>query len=200
MATDLEKFHDLVQRLNEHKLTLTETVKSRTEEFERISESIVEKKKNNKDLEDILNSQELSVDDVRRLEEDRMQLELEIEDTLRIRREFESAYLNEDMKLKTKMECLEVDVLAYCSKVRELGHLDQLKNINLQKSSNFEDDVNLLFGVDVKDNLLPGLKAMKDGIVDDTARTKREHFSLMDKHEESEEALSEITDAIKVNK
>jgi SMC interacting uncharacterized protein involved in chromosome segregation len=185
--------------LIEHKQTLTQTVKKRTEEYERISHSIMEKKKNNKDLKDILNSQELSVDDVRRLEEDRLQLEAEIENILRTRREFESAYLNEDMKLKTKMKALEENVIAYCRQVQELNLSDQLSNINLQKSANYEDDVNLLLGVDVKEDILPTLKARKDSIIEETARMKREHFSLMDKQEESEEALSELNDAIEVN-
>ena len=199
LATDLEKFHDLVQKLMEHKQALTETVKKRTEEYERISQSIVEKKKNNKDLKDILNSQELSVDDVRRLGEDRLQLESEIENILGTRREFESAILNEDMKLKTKMQALEEHVIAYCRRIEELNLSDQLSNIDLHKNGNYEDDVSLLLGVDVKEELLPSLRARKNRFVEETAEMKREYFSLVDKQEESEEVLSEINDSIEVS-
>ena len=76
LQSDLQKFHNLIEQLNTHKETLNTKVTQRTEELQKNEEELKAVEESVKGLKDRVGRQDLSAEDVRRMQGERARLEV----------------------------------------------------------------------------------------------------------------------------
>jgi len=203
IASELEKFHELVQRLNEHKAKLNEQVKERKAELD-LSESELEKKKMEiKKLEEIIGSQKLSVDDVRRMETEKSRAKESIERAAALKKEYNKTLWESERELDRRLEQLEEIVSKYNARASELLLIPETapnargKNFMIKVQKEHAEDryrSHLLGGVDVEGMVSPSIRHLKGSYSDRTDQARREILDLLDREEASNEQLAETTD------
>ena len=210
LATDLEKFHELVRQLNEHKNALAKKVHERTTDLAQKDKQLQTMTQTVQQLQHLVNTQDLSTKDVKRLQEEGEQLKSSIRNVAVTKQEYQKAAWRNEMELEAKMEELKHVVELYNAIWKDLDYsaingndeddddYGTKNEIVLRKKSACEDPISLLGGVDLPGRVTPLLLSMKNDLSQKTAQLRRNILKLMDRQEETEEELNEGRDNVEV--
>jgi len=203
LATDIEKFHELVRQLNEQKAARTQKVAIQTKELKQKNEWLKTKEQSVKGLQQKVETQELSMHDVQKLEGDHAILENKIEQITRVKRGYDETALLRYTELKKSLAKLEaLSSAGYNSIMHKLG-LEDLEGrnsiINLQAEQVHEEEQSkMLGGVVLKTDIIPHLSNLKDEYIQKSFGLRIEMLDYNNKLGSSQEAVNEITDGINV--
>jgi len=201
---DVEKFHALVQQLNEHKASLQTKVEEYTLELTRKEEMMTTKDARITELKHIIDTQEFSQDDINQLERERKKLEEEVNMAINARMKHEEITLKSALDLEKRFRELREVVEEFNGKVESMGlhkSLDKSKLlISIQKEKAHELDQRLLFGgVNLKSEIMPILSTMAGDYSEKARILRKKLIELSSKQEEFEIAISEMNEEIKVS-
>lgn len=202
LAMDVEKFHALVEQLNEHKASLQTKVEEYTVELARKEELMAKKEARITELKHIIDTQEYSQDDINQLEREKRKLEEEVNMAIDARMKHEEITLKSAIDLEKRFRELREVVEEFNGKVESMGLHKSLENsallISIQKEKAHEMDQSLLLGgVNLKSEVMPILSTMA-GDYSEKARTLRKRLiELSSKQEEMENAIAEMNEEIK---
>jgi len=196
LATDVEKFHELVFQLNEHKATLAKKVEDSTIEVKKKEHALEKKKAKVNHLRSLVETQECSIDGIHKLEHEKANLEEKIQMMAKAKQEIEDGTLRTAMDVKTRLDELCAVVEVYNRQIEESGAEESKKfQISIQKCLAHEvDESMLLGGVDMRNDVLPSWNDEKRELLDKAKQFRRDIMSLTDSKESSEQAVSEIQD------
>jgi len=207
-CTDLEKFSDLIRKLNEHKEASEQKVRDKTAELGRLESELAEADATVKKIRETIASQGITVDDARRLQSEKSRVEDSIAKAATAKQECSKALWELEMDLSRKVGELEAVTVQYNKKGTELQLFpESAKNthgkkffIDIEKKYSAEADQSLLLGgVDLNGMVRPHLDALKGSALNRTAEKKQELSQSLDQEDVSEDALTEAADRVKVS-
>lgn len=204
LATDIEKFHELVRQLNEQKTARTQKVAEHTAELKQKEEQLQEKEANVNRLQNIIDTQDLSVGDVRELTVEHTQLQAEIDKVSRVKKGHDEETFKNYADLKKSFAKLEaLSSAGFNAKVGKLDLMDEYgrkpkTNIELYiDRAHEEKQSRMLGGVDLKSGVIPLLSARKDRGNKQLSESRVELLKATDTIESSHATATETTDAMK---
>lgn len=156
-ATDIEKFLNLIQTLEDHKAELTNKVETLTMEKSTMEAEMADCAKTIQRLKDTIGSQELSQEDVRRMNREKDRLDVQIEKQNDILNGHLNALKESEEKLSACFQLLERTVQEYNSKATNLELIPETAKhakgkkleVILDQDSAAEGTMQLMGGVDV---------------------------------------------------
>jgi len=200
LSSDLEKFHQLIEQLNDHKAALEKKVESRSAELERnqvdlstIQEQVVE-------LKAKVACQDLSAEDVRRMQGERARVEDGLEKALAFKQQYSKDLWEAETELTKVCDELEAAASVFNSKATELQLVPETAKhsqgkkfkIVVKKELAEESDTNLMLGnVDIKNEARPVIAQLKETMTGNMNVAKQELLNLLDQEEQAEEQLNE---------
>jgi len=206
LQSDLAKFHKLIEQLNQHKETLQQKVEARTEELSKNEAELKSISANVANLKSQIATQDLSAEDVRRMQGERARLEEGLERAAAMKDEHNKAFWEGEAQLTAVLKSIETNVATYNGLCADLQLIPETaKNANgikfhvsIDKSMAAQDDqVSLLGGVDVNGAVKPAVENLKSCVASASAEARKELLDLLDMEENSEEKLAELTEAMK---
>ena len=204
-ATDLEQFEDLVRQMDEHKEALEQKVKERTAELQAANEEVENMLSKIAALKDRIQGQELSIDDVRKMESEQLRVKESLERAVALRQQYKEELWETEAELTKLLERLDAVADDYNTKLSELlfvlddaTHAANFK-MNVKKQHLTSGDQNLLLGVDLYADVRPFLSRQKTEMSDQMTRMRRELQEALDNLDASEEAFTEALDKLKVS-
>lgn len=203
-ATDLEQFHDLVNKMEEHKSALDQKVKERTAELEDTNQKIEAIAEQISSLKDTVKNQELSVEDVQKMQDEQARVKEALERATTTRQQHKDALWQADVQLKTLFEDLDAVVDDYNAKLAELTlalpDAAQISNfkINVKTESASSADQSLLLNTDLFAEVRPFFSQTKSDNIEETTRCRRALQEDLSELESSEEAFTEALDKLKI--
>ena len=208
LAQHLETFQHLKNQMNEHKNTLSDKVNKRISELQ-IKESELESMKQRiQSLLETIATQEYSVEDVYKLEREKVQLEERLGLILKKREEEEDLTLEKEKVLKRELERLDRFVEPYNDSVRELDMNMMMKDesssslvkiISVVKNMAHEKDQMLLLGnVDLKNKIVPTLQEMEQEYNDETTKLRSQMYALKEEQTKMEEEVDDRKEKVEV--
>eukprot|EP00978_Attheya_sp_CCMP212_P041454 scaffold237949_cov54-Attheya_sp.AAC.9 len=207
LAVDLEKFHSLVAQMENHKATCNQNVEERTAEFKRHDEELEQVTSRVDILKEKLKTQTFSVDDVRKMQNQKERIMDSIERVSNSKQAYNKAKWEREMEFSNLLEQLEALVIKYNSEGKELALIpESAKNaqgkrflIEIDKANAHEvDQSKFLGGVDVQNAAKKSISELKTKYVEQTAEVKREFLELQDKLESSKKLSKELLDGIDI--
>jgi len=203
-ATDLEKFYDLVKKLEEHKATLRKKVEERTAELVKREEGLQQITAQIDALKRQVQSQEFSVEDIRRMQKEKVRQEESIARAAGAKNEQNKALWEVSTELSQRVDQLRETVEKYNWKVMEL-HLSAERDSNQNKYelelhtdlAQVGDPAKIFNGVDIKGSVLPMVFSLKCDFAEKCANAKRDTLKLLDQKEQTEKATAHATDCVK---
>ena len=203
LATDIEKFHVLVQQLSDHKAALLKKVQDNSTILKEKEEKLEKKEVRLSQLHDLIVHQEYSMEDIHNLECDKANLEEKIRQVGKAKESKENSTLKKAMDLKNLFDNLHLIVDKFNSKIQTLfkEEIDISHNtISIQKPLAHEQDQSILLGgVDLKGKLVPWWSKQKNDYIEKISQLRRDLFDLADKKEASDEDVSDINREIEVS-
>lgn len=156
-ATDIEKFLNLIQTLEDHKAELTNKVETLTMEKSTMEAEMEDCAKTIQKLKDTIGSQELSQEDVRRMNREKDRLDVQIEKQNDILNGHLNMLKEAEEKWSSCFQLLERTVQEYNSKATDLELIPETSKhakgkkleVILDQGSAAEGIVQLMGGVDV---------------------------------------------------
>jgi SMC interacting uncharacterized protein involved in chromosome segregation len=204
-ATDLEQFEDLVRQMDEHKEALEQKVKERTAELQAANEEVESMTSKIVVLKEKIQGQELSIDDVRKMESEQLRVKESLERAVALRQQYKEELWETEAELTKLLERLDAVVDDYNTKLSELllvlddaAHAANFK-MNVKKQQLASGDQHLLLGVDLYADVRPFLSRQKTEMSDQMTRMRRELQEALDNLDASEEAFTEALDKLKVS-
>jgi len=200
LSSDLEKFHQLIEQLNDHKAALEKKVESRSAELDRNQVTLSEITERVNQLKDAISKQDLSAEDVRRMQGERARVEEGLEKALAQKEQHSKDLWEAEMEFGKIIDELEAAASVFNSKAGGL-HLipDTAKNsqgkkfqINIDKSLADEAEQGAMLGnVDIKGEIRPIIAQLKETMTGNMNASKQELLNLLDQEEHAEECLKE---------
>jgi kinetochore protein NDC80 len=196
--------------MEEHKSALETKVKERTTELAEANEKLSNTNNRIEELKNTVNTQQLSVDDLRKLENEIKGVVEATERARALKEERKKAFLRSQEELTMHLNKLETVVTDYNHKVSQLTVLvptlssngSKLK-LQIHKDNRMTQSPNSLLGADVSDFVRPTIEAKRDEFEIKADRSKRDHQDALDKlelvahqHDESAAKLKIIQDKI----
>ena len=214
IANELENFYELVKQLNDHKAMLTTKVSEKTSELETMEKSLSDVTKNVEKLKRAVQSQEISKEDVRKMNSERNHTKNRISRASEQKESNMKALWKSESEFKIQMENLTVTVSTYNAVTEELtnrlpqNHFgpenEKFKAIHL-KHEVFENkfhsiEQNDFFGgIDIKGIVCPTLLDTNKKISSLTVSSRENLLDLLDKQDEGENDASKLKESIKVS-
>mmetsp|Transcript_20454 Transcript_20454/g.44713 ORF Transcript_20454/g.44713 Transcript_20454/m.44713 type:complete len:673 (-) Transcript_20454:132-2150(-) len=206
-ATELEKFYDLVKKLEEHKAILQTKVEERTAELD----------KNEKELESItsrivtlkskVETQEVSVEDVRMMQNEKARVEERIAAAAKSKSEMAKLSWEGDMELRGKLQELQDAVGQYNDMASKLLLIPETAEnaggeryeIKVQQDYSHDDDLsNLLGGIDLENSAMQSIRNLKRTYSDRVSQSRKDLSSMLDEQQACEEGCTEASDGVKI--
>lgn len=200
-AKDIEKYLSLVSQMKEYQSELQTKVNSLAEEKAVMESSMDETSANIDRLKSIIGSQELTVDDVRKMERQKIRLEEQCEQKKTVLEGHVNALKETEQKYTQCIALLNTAVEEYNSKARGLELIpDKAKNANgekieIQLSEKKGESLEGLLGLDIQ-GVLTHVKKVADGYGKETKEEKKRMNELKERmiilEAESDELEQEI--------
>ncbi len=188
LASDLEKFHELIAQLKEHKAALEKKVESRSSELEEQQVQLNDVTSRVQELEGRVQRQDLSAEDVERMSLERAKVEDGLEKAAAQRAEKSRALYDAKQELSGILEQLENTARSFSSKATQLK-LDLEITVEVEKAA--ESEQALLGGVDIKGEIRPAVANAKEQATGKLNLAKAELLELLDQEEKNDEDLNE---------
>lgn len=197
LAGDLEKYHELVRQLNEHKAAQAQKVEERKIELQQKEAELGEKQAMIQTLKERISTQQYSNDDIEKVTVEKAQLEKTIDTHTSAKDELYATISKQEEQLKKDVDDLESKIETYTSKLNALG-LDQQKyNVVLDVERLGEGDKKAAFnGTDIPNEVIPSLIGLKKQLADETFNMRQKVLELLDDQEAKGEELMDITNSI----
>ena len=204
--TDLEEFHDLIQQMKQHVATLNQKKNDRTKELEDTKTQLARLTEHVGVLKDTISNQELSVDDVRKMQSDLKAVEEATEGAIALRDQRRSSLWEVESELETIWSKVENLVFDYNSNYEELRQLPLLSSKGLQmkavldKDAAQDDETSKLLNVDLVGVVQPALASLREAYGTQFAEVKQQYQQALDDLELSEEAFTEAMEKHRIVK
>jgi SMC interacting uncharacterized protein involved in chromosome segregation len=203
-ATDLEQFHDLIQQMDQHVATLIQKKRDRVQELEETNRKLARTNTHIEDLKQTIGNQELSVEDVQKMQNELKGIEEAIDRAMAMRDERRKALWESESEIEKLWSEVESFVSDYNSQLSELGLLPlvsakgvQMK-ASLDKGAILDNDLNKMLGVDLPSGVQPALQACKQEYAEKLSESKWKYQEALDQLERSEEAFTEALERLKI--
>jgi len=205
-AADIEKFINLIQQLTEHKADLTSKVDSLTNEKSNMERQMQESSNNIERLKQMIDSQELSVEDVRRMEREKTRVEAQVAKQTKLLEGQDNALKEARAKFDACFELLQESVEKYNAKARSFelipesakhakGHKFEIV-LDEGKAGDIDSAVGLMGGVDIKGFVLPFVKKLGEDYVRAIESEKEKIRNLKGDIENVESSKEQLADDI----
>jgi len=203
---DLENFEELLQKLNEHKQASEKKVNEKAAALQDLEIEMAKLDQNIKDMQVIVNTQTLSVDDVRQMQLKRIQLEQETTRAASLKQEYHKVLWETETQVKRRLHELESTVEEYNTKAASELQLIPKTALHAggkvfyarveNKHMNNEQGA-LLGGVDMKCMVQPHLLQMQSKIGSRVLQAKDQLAFLLENMKTTEEDLKVMQAKIK---
>jgi len=196
-ATDLEQFHDLIDQMDQHVATLKHKKNNQSEELEETSKSLAKVASKVQKLKDTISKQELSLDDVQKMQNERKGVEEAIGRALALRDQRRSALWEIESEVDKSWSNLESFVSDYNSNVGDLKLVPMVssKGIEMEavinKDAALDPNLSKPLTIDIPGIIHPILSSCHEecyGLISDS---KWKYQEALDKLEKSEEEFTE---------
>ncbi|GMH56932.1 hypothetical protein TrST_g9690 [Triparma strigata] len=200
LASDLEKFHQLIEQLNEHKAALEKKVETRGAELERNEADLASIHVRVAELKTAVSQQDLSAEDVRRMQGERARVEDGLERAIASKQEHSKNLWDAETELNKIVEELDAAASVFNSKAKELQMIPETAKysqgermtITIDKSkADEEDSTGLLGSVNLKTVVRPAIAQLKETVTGNMNSAKQELLNLLDQEEHAEEELKD---------
>jgi kinetochore protein NDC80 len=202
-ATDLEQFHDLIHQMDQHVATLKNKKNNQSEELEETSKSLAKIVSKVQQLKGSIGNQELSLDDVQKMQNERKGVEEAIERALALRDQRRSALWEIESEVDKSWSDLESFVSDYSSYVGDLKLVPIVssKGIEMEavvnKDAVLDPNLSKLLDIDLPGIIQPTLTSCHEEYCSLISDSKWKYQEALDKLERSEE---EFTEALERNR
>jgi SMC interacting uncharacterized protein involved in chromosome segregation len=205
-ATDLEQFQDLIQQMDQHVAALEQKKKDRVHELEETSRKLERTNAQVQELKQIIQSQELSVEDVQKIQNELKGIEEATDRAMALKEQRRKAMWDTETQLDKCWNDLEALVSDYNSQLVELALLPLVsaKSIPMKailsnnKNIILKSDQNKLLGIDLCGTVQPTLMESKQDYSQKFSESKWKHQEALDKLEASEEAFTSAHEKLKI--
>ena len=204
-ATDLEQFEDLVRQMDEHKEALEQKVKKFTAELQATNDEVDSMTAKILSLREKIQGQELSIDDVRKMETEQLRVKESLQRVSSQRQQSKKELWETEAELTKLLERLDGILDDYNTNLSELLLvLDDPTGaanfkMTVKKQHIDSGDQSLLLGVDLYAEVRPFLSRQKSVMSEQMTRFRRELQEALDSLDASEEAFTEALDKLKVS-
>lgn len=202
-ATDLEKFYDLVKKLEEHKATLSKKVEERTADLTKREEDLQQITARIDILKSQIQNQEFSVEDVRRMQKEKTRLEESIARAAGAKDEQNKALWEISTELSQQVDQLQAIVDTYNRRTSDLRLGPEIADeamyelkLNTDLSKDY-DPVRLFNGTDVRGTVLPMIISLRCDYAEKHAQAKNDVLEILDRNEVSEKTLADVSECVK---
>lgn len=206
-ATNIEKFLNLIQTLNDHKAELTNKVETLTIEKSTTEQEMEDYSTKIAQLRQTINSQELSQEDVRRMEREKTRVEEQISKQSSVLEGQVAALKEAQEKWCAIYQLLEQKVKEYNGQGKQLELIP--KNAKHAKGNNFEVKldkkkavegmVNMMGGVDVEGVVKPHVEKLAKGYESETVNEKSRMVEVKESIESTESSNDQLMEDIDVS-
>jgi chromosome segregation ATPase len=202
--TDLEQFHDLIRQMDEHVATLTQKKKERAEELDETNRKLARATSSVESLKCTINCQEMSIEDVQKLQNEKKGVEEAIDRAVRLKEERLKASWETEAALEKLWTELEAAVSDYDAKLSELTSLPLVSakgvpmKIVVDKHSALDNDETKLLGVDLTNTVHSVLHSCKHQLSENLSVAKWKYQEALDQLDKSEQALTEAMEKLKI--
>ena len=206
-ATNIEKFLNLIQTLNDHKAELTNKVETLTIEKSTTEQEMEDYSTKIEQLRQTINSQELSQEDVRRMEREKTRVEEQISKQSSVLEGQVAALKEAQEKWCAIYQLLEQKVKEYNGQGKQLELIP--KNAKHAKGNNFEVKldkkkavegmVNMMGGVDVEGVVKPHVEKLTKGYESETVNEKSRMVEVKESIESTESSNDQLMEDIDVS-
>jgi len=205
-AGKLEHFEGVIKMLTDHKAELTDKVETLTIEKSTSEQEMEDYSTKIKQLRETINSQELSQEDVRRMEREKIRVEEQIAKQNTILEGNAAALKEAQEKWSAIYQLLEQKVEEYNGQARQLelipknakhakGHTFEVK---LDKKKAEDSVVNMMGGVDISGVVKPHVKKLVKGYEGEVVSQKRQLVEVKDQVEDVQRSSEQVVDDIEV--
>ena len=206
-ATNIEKFLNLIQTLNDHKAELTNKVETLTIEKSTTEQEMEDYSTKIEQLRQTINSQELSQEDVRRMEREKTRVEEQISKQSSVLEGQVAALKEAQEKWCAIYQLLEQKVKEYNGQGKQLELIP--KNAKHAKGNNFEVKldkkkavegmVNMMGGVDVEGVVKPHVEKLAKGYESEIVNEKSRMVEVKESIESTESSNDQLMEDIDVS-
>ena len=196
-ATDLEKFYDLVQKLEEHRSSLREKVEERTTELAERNSELDAAQGKIRTMKARIETQELTVDDVRRMDAERERAEEGAAAAARARADHAKGAWEGELEVRKAVERLREAAARYDELAGGLG----LEGLVVDPGRAHEEGARgLLGGADLEGSVLASIRELKASYGERYSSAKQRMSALLDEEQACEEKRTECADRVKVSR
>ncbi|GMH47971.1 hypothetical protein TL16_g00188 [Triparma laevis f. inornata] len=189
LSSDLEKFHQLIEQLNEHKAALEKKVETRGAELERNEADLAAIHSRVAELKTAVSQQDLSAEDVRRMQGERARVEDGLERAIASKQEHSKNLWDAETELNKIVEELDAAASVFNSKAKELQMTPETAKysqghrmtISIDKSKAEEEEA----------VVRPAIAQLKETVTGNMNSAKQELLNLLDQEEHAEEELKD---------
>jgi len=203
-ATNIEKFLDLIQTLNDHKAELTNKVETLTLEKSTTKKEMADCTTKIEQLKQTINSQELSQEDVRRMEREKSRIDEQIAKQCSMLKGQSAALKEAEEKWLAFYQVLEQNIKEYNTMAKQVELIPkQAKHakgndfeIILKKDQAVDGVVSMMGGVDIAGAVKPHLKMLVEGYQYEMENEKKRIMERKHKIESTGRSREQVVDDI----
>lgn len=202
--TDLEQFHDLINQMEEHVAKLTQQKKDLSEELEETKTNLTKVATRVKELNESIANQGLTLEDVRKMENERKGVEEAIDRALTLRDQRRSALWEIESELEKLWSDLESFASDYNSNLGEINVLDVVaaKGVQMKATVNKgaaqDPDSTKLLALDLPGLVHPTLASCREEYTKLLSESKWLYQEALDQLEISEEQFTESLEKLRI--
>jgi kinetochore protein NDC80 len=204
-AVDIEKFLDLVSQLKEHQSELQTKVSTLTSEKSAMQHQMEELSQNIQRTKAIIDTQELSVDDARKMERHKVRLEEQLAQKQAVLEGHLSALKEANEKYVMCLDLLTRTAQHYNAKGVDLELIPETaknakgKNLEVRLNEDAAHSLEGLLDLDVRGAAIPHMKQIAEGYKKETIGEKRQNTDLKERMELVDAASQELDREIEVS-
>lgn len=202
-ANDLETFHDLIRQMDEHKTQLAQKVKERTIELAETNSKLDKMNSFVQGLKQTVEGQELSLDDIRRMESEQKGVDEAMDRVLDTKEQRRKALLSSEEDLDRLCNKLDEVLADYNVKIGELALVPELASFakskaSFNKDSMLDTDQSKMLSVNVQASVRPTVLQTKSEYVEKGDQARWNYQDSLDKLENSKEACKEASAKLEI--
>ena len=203
-ATDLEQFHDLIDQMDQHVAKLKQKKNDQSEELDATSKKLATIVSKVSKLKKSIDKQELSVEDVQKMQNERKGVEEAIERAYTLRDQRRSALWEIESEVEKCWSNVESYVSDYNSHVGDLKILPMVSSKGVEMTAVIDKDAALdpnpskLLLVDIPGTIQPVLKGCHEDYSSMISDSKWKYQEALDKLEKSEELFTESLERVRI--
>jgi len=198
LCTDLEKFHTLVNKYQEHKAALEQKVHDRDMEYKQTQHEVQITKGNVASLKEKIQTQDFSVNDVRKMETERARMKEKLERAGQNKQSHQKHIWENEFELKKELKELYLVAHQY-NKMAKSSLKEDYFYVSINEDALNEGNQSTFLGVDVKNSVIPMLHELKSDYENKKLQASGKYEEVLRILETSEKSIAELTESVKVS-